>query len=291
MLFCGRNRILVAGPWLSELGWELLVWQAAVRYRRITHRYEKVYVITFKNREVLYEGCETYAHDEKLINADFGIGKVSREAIDKLVRGCVKHFGITKPFDLFTPNQYLSFGLKLKRQFRNDLTFRKFYFPAADEKRFDIAFHFRAFERPGDEKPKSFPQQKADRLVRLCRAKNLAVCCIGAPGYSYVAEGAENRQSSNLATTISYICASRVVVGGSSAPMHLASLCGTPIVVWIGSPPGPDRYFTFGNPFRSEVFLVPEQSFNPSVEAIFESVMRALSCVNSDASVQRSYSL
>ena len=270
---------MIAGPWLSELGWELMVWQAAVRYQRISKQYQKVYVITFRNREILYENCEVYPHDHELINADFGIGRVSEEKISKLVHACVNHFKLNVPFDVFTPNRYLSFRQKLGRKFRSDLMHRKFYVDNVENQRFDVAFHFRAFERPGDKIPKSFSQEKADRIVDLCRSYNLRVCCIGAPGYSYVAPGAENRQSNNLSTTISYICASNLVVGGSSAPMHLAVLCGVPIVVWIGSPPGADRYWTYGNPFQSRVFLVTDKTFDPEVGPTFDMVKLALDTI------------
>jgi hypothetical protein len=58
--------------------------------------------------------------------------------------------------------------------------------------------------------------------------------------------------------------------------MHLASLCGIPIAVWIGSPPGADRYFTYGNPFYAKVFLVSEKTFHPEIEEIFGMVKYAL---------------
>lgn len=254
-----------------------MVWQAAVRYRRITRQYEKVYVITFKNREFLYEGCEIYAHQEQLINADFGVSKIPKRKINHFVRACVNHFGITEQFDLFTPNKFLSFPSKLRRKFKNDMIHKKFYAEPVDDKRFDIAFHFRSFERPGDAQLKSFSHAKADRLAELCISDNLQVCCIGAPEYSYVAKKAESRQSDDLSKTIAHICASRLVVGGSSAPMHLAALCGTPIVVWIGTVPGDNRYFTFGNPLGTKVFMASDKTFEPEVNEIYNTIKYALS--------------
>jgi hypothetical protein len=275
MKIFNRPRILIAGPWLNELGWELMVWQAAVRYRRILGRYEKVYVITFRNRDALYEGCEIYAHQEELINADSGISKSPQEKTDRLVGACVKHFGITEPYDLFTPNKYISRLYGLRRRFKNDMLHRKFYMEPVDDMRFDIAFHFRSFERVGDKNPKSFPHNKADQLVELCVSNNLKICCIGAQGYSYVAKKAENRQSDDLSKTIAYMCASRLVVGGSSAPMHLAAICGIPIAVWIGIP-GDDRYFTIGNPLHSKVFMVTDKTFAPEVDEVYNTIKQAI---------------
>ena len=243
---------LIAGPYLNEFGWELAVWQAAVRFQRISKHYRQVYVITFKNRECLYENCRVFVHDEKLIDAGFGISKVPLEKIACLVRACVEHFSIRSSYDLFTPNTYCSLRCKLLRRVRNTFYHRLLYYPPMDDERFDIAFHFRAFERKGDICIKSFPSGKADLLVNRCLARGLRVCCIGAPGYSYVPKGAVNRQSEDLKQSISSICSSRLVVGGSSAPMHLASLCGIPIVVWTGREYGAGRYFSkLWNPFGS----------------------------------------
>lgn len=277
-----RPQVLIAGPWLDELGWELAIWQAAVRYQRISKCYEKVYVITFKNREYLYEDCEIYPHNEELINAGFGINKVPQEKINQLLDSCIDYYAIKEKFDLFTPNKFLSKFFRLKRKIKNDILHRKFYSDPIDDKYFDIAFHFRSFERDGDDfSPKSFSPEKADQIAELCKLHGFSVCCIGAPGYSYVAKGTENRQSHDLLTSISYICVSRLVVGVSSAPMHLASLCGIPIVVWIGSPPGANRYFTTTwNPFNSKVFLVTEKTFNPSVEEIFCTINNAISQIS-----------
>jgi len=277
MKLFSRSRTLIAGPWLNELGWELMVWQAAVRYQRISKKYDNVYVITFKNRECLYENCKVFSHDEQLINAGFGISKVSEKKIKFITQACVDHFAIKEIFDLFSTNTYCSLPYRISHKFRKGLIHRKFYLPSEDNKRFDISFHFRAFERKGDTGIKSFSTEKADILVKLCKSQGLEVCCIGAPGYSYVANGAENRQSNDLAQTIATICASDLVVGGSSAPMHLSSLCGTPIVVWIGDPPGASRFFSsIGNPFNSTVYLVTGETFNPSVEQILETINQAL---------------
>jgi ADP-heptose:LPS heptosyltransferase len=236
-------------------------------------------VITFENRSILYEDCEIYAHQEQLINADFGIGKVSEGKIEQLVSECVCHFSISEPFDLFTPNKFLSLLFKLRRKFKSDLLHKRFYAVPIDNKRFDIAFHFRSFERRGDIQPKSFPHEKADQLVEMCTSHGLRVCCIGAPEYSYVPPKAENRQSNDLSTTIAHLCASRLIVGGSSAPLHLAQLCGLPIVVWIGLK-GDDRYFTISNPFHSSVFMVTDKTFNPQVHQIYGAIEKAMSNIS-----------
>ena len=123
-----------------RLGWELMTWQAAVRHQRISKKYEKVYVITFKNRECLYENCKIFAHDEKLINASFGVARAPKEKIELLTQACVDYFAIKEKFDLFTPNTYCSLPFRIAHKFRRGLIHRKFYLPPEDNERFDIAF-------------------------------------------------------------------------------------------------------------------------------------------------------
>ena len=262
---------------MNEFGWEIMVWQPAVRYKRIKEKYEKCYAITFKNHKYLYEGCEVFDHQQKLEDAKFGFTLTPLEIINDLVKKCIVHFNISEPFDIFTPQQYVSLKSRIKRKLKiRDALHRNFYIsdPKLDD--FDIGFHFRSFERAGDIKGKSFPSDKADKLVAMCSNSHLKVCCIGAPGYSYVARGAINRQAEDLETSIRYMSKCRLIVGGSSAPMHLASLCNLPIVIWTGPPFDASRYFKSWNPFKSKVFLVTEKDFNPEANDIYACIENAM---------------
>src|SRR5437773_12424666 len=65
----------------------------------------------------------------------------------------------------------------------------------------------------------------------------LRVCCIGRPEHSFALDGCDDLRSRDLSETRTALQSIKLLAGGSSAPMHLASLCGVPIVVWWKADP------------------------------------------------------
>lgn len=61
------------------------------------------------------------------------------------------------------------------------------------------------------------------------------------------------------------------VIGPSSGPMHLASLCGTKQIVWSDNPSNLERYVALWNPFKTEVDFM--HSKDPSVEEVLTKVI------------------
>ena len=272
-----NKKILIAGPWISELGWELMVWQAAVRYKRLNGHYDQTYVITFPGRDVLYETCHIFNHTFELKNASFSIGKVDSSIQSQLLNACIEKYNIHEPYDLFSPNALLTYYSRVMRKlFRKGLTFIS-YHSSIFPKQYDLIFHFRAFDKKGDINSKNSQKDKADSLVQFYLKQGLKIGCIGYPNYCYIAEGADNLQSVDLGKTIDIINKTHLVVGGSSAPMHLACLCECPIVLWTGPPFNAKRYLTYWNPFKSDVFIVTEKSFNPELNDIIKTINHALS--------------
>jgi ADP-heptose:LPS heptosyltransferase len=262
MLKLLRRKVLVAGPWIGEFGWELMEWQGYVRWRR--QFYKETYVITYSNREYLYEGCHVFEHDLKLKDSGFDIGSRDRALVRSLVERCVRYHQIDS-FDLFTPEQTLS---RLKRRKQK---FIKFYEPPMDERRFDILFHFRDFER-ADGDAKNLSRSCADEIVQWCLSQALSVACIGYPTLAYCPKGAVDRRTMKLREDVATICSATLVVGGSSGPMHLSSLCGTPILVWIGPPSDVERYISYWNPFQSKVYVLTDKTFNPPSDMIIRRI-------------------
>jgi len=270
------SKVLIAGPWLGEFGWELLVWQAAVRFYRKKYNYEKVYVITFKGRKPLYENSNLYVHDLKLKDAIFGIPRIEKNVINQYIQQCVEHFNIKENYDVFTPNDLFSLKYRILRKFNKKYGLEYKKLGEEKEIKYDICFHFRHFNRKGDNEDKNLSLSKANKLVEHYVKKGYKVCCIGLPGYSYVPEGAVNCQSDSLEATISTISESRMVVGGSSAPMHLAQLCGKPIVTWINVPEGGKRYTKTWNPFNTKALIVSGKSWNPDIQDIIFNINNLL---------------
>ena len=80
-----------------------------------------------------------------------------------------------------------------------------------------------------------------------------------------------------MGVAIDAISRARLVCGGSSSPMHLASLCAKPIVVWIGNGADIERYVSYWNPYKSPVYNVTEESFRPPPEQVFAVLCAAMS--------------
>jgi hypothetical protein len=268
MLFFFRKSNLIAGPFAGEFGWELMEWQGWVR--RLKKKYERTLVISYPHSQYLYEGCEFYAHALDLGKSGFGYGSLPVDAALAIVERCAKNLGIVS-YDWFAPHM-LRQPLKLLLRGQDFTTFHE---PPAGTLKPDIVFHFRDFARE-DGDFKNYPKQDADKLIRLCRETGYRVGCLGGPALSYCPDGCMDLRSRDLKTAVSAICSATLVAGGSSAPMHLASLCNTPIVVWTGPPFDAKRYFAHWNPHKSKVFLVTEKSFRPPAEEVLAAIQNAM---------------
>lgn len=268
MLFLCHKETLIAGPYTGEFGWELMEWQGYVR--KLRKNYKRTIVISYINSRYLYENCEFFAHGLSLKESGYAYGIFSNEKNKKIIQDCVKYYRLDG-YDLFAPYMLN----RLTRFFIGGQSFVKFYEPPIGNKTFDLAFHFRDFER-ADGSVKNYPKEDVDCIVKECAGMGLNVCFIGYPKLAYCPMGYEDMRSENLADAVSAICSSKIVVGGSSAPMHLASLCNKPIVAWIGPPVTADRYFTNWNPFKSKVYLVTDQTFRPEKDLVIAMIKKAI---------------
>jgi len=268
MLCLLPKKTLIAGPYMGEFGWELMEWQGYIR--KLRQRYERTIVISYPPSEYLYEECEFAPHGASLRDSGFAYGDTPIEAQLRIVEDVARERGVDH-YDSLAP-------LKLHRWLKlliGGQDFRRLREPAEPEDIFDVAFHFRAFVR-ADGDFKNYPLSDAQRVIDGCRAQGLRVACIGHPDLSIAPPPAEDRRSTDLRVAVRIISNARLMAGGSSAPMHLASLCATPMAVWTGPPFNADRYRTTWNPHRSPVTVVSEFTFRPSADAVISAVFAAL---------------
>lgn len=260
---------LVAGPYTGELGWEMMVWQGYVRALR--RRYKNLLVISYPFSSVFYEDCTFIPQDRKLIDSGFGLGVMNRKKTAELVQEYIGDQIKPGEYDLLLPHDLT----RIPRRILLRPVFPKLGKENDGIFDFDVVFHFRDFERKGDLGSKSYPREDADRLFLMCREKGLSCACIGHPEMAYCPEGCEDRRSLDMAVAIDAISKARLVCGGSSAPMHLASLCAKPMVVWIGHGADIERYISYWNPRKSPVFVVTEETFQPSPDQVFTVLCQA----------------
>ena len=103
------------------------------------------------------------------------------------------------------------------------------------------------------------------RLVERLKGYNIA--CIGTEDASLHVDYTDDMRGVGLARLTDLMASSRLVVGTSSGPMHLAQLTGTPHLV-ISHKINRLRYLRDWAPFGTKCIFVDQWSWHPPVEEI-----------------------
>jgi len=265
-----RN-VLVAGPYVGELGWELMEWSGYVR--KLSTTYRRTIAISYEGNAWLYEPCEYYAHSATLADSGYGYGSLPRAQINTILNNCATAFKI-KSFDWFFPEHLNAISKQL-------IGGQLFWAPFEQKRRciYDVAFHFRNIRR-SDLESKNYPIEFAYELIERCKNNGISVCCIGHRNYSLCPDNCTDFRTNELSETRAVLRSVMIVAGGSSGPMHLASLCGLAVVVWC-TEGIVDRYISTWNPHQSPVFVVSEKTFQPTPVEVFYKINEALKHVAS----------
>jgi len=141
--------------------------------------------------------------------------------------------------------------------------FAKFGVPSADNK-YDLTIHARnrptlfAFEGH------NYPLEKWNEVLAMLRALGYErIAAIGTKAQALAPEGTEDLRGIDLGSVMNVMASSRLVIGPSSGPMHLASLCKVPHVVWARDrhqsavqTRNKERYEDYWNPHRTKVRVI-----------------------------------
>lgn len=258
---------LVAGPWVGEFGWELMSWQGLVR--KAASGYDEVWVCGPPGHEALY--------------SDFRPQYIPCDPPG--VRDCWKinvegKFGLHPTLDMLKKlggDQIAPYGLiQTDRQ-----TFIKYGDPArlSLNDKCDIIIHARMAigKRPWH----SWPRASWDQLIDLLVSSGFTVGAVGT--LAFVPDKCKNFTNQPLQLTMDLMSAARLVVGPSSGPMHLASLCGTPHLAWtdkrvysaIGTT-NRERYEKVWNPLNTRAIVLDQDGWQPSPISVFTAVSAEL---------------
>lgn len=110
------------------------------------------------------------------------------------------------------------------------------------------------------------------------RFPNTRIASIGTTDGALHIEGTDDKRDIFLKDLCNLMANSTVLVGPSSGPIHLSSLCGLPHVTWspknaVGIMSNKDRYERIWNPLKTPVTFI-EGSWNPEVEDIVGAVRK-----------------
>jgi len=210
-------------PWVGELGWELMSWQAYCR--KVSREYDYTIVTSYKGMGALYKdfATEYLEHD-----------KTKRE--------------LTFPNKVYkVKGEFIRFGSP------NNVK--------------DILIHARGIK-----------QGIRKNYKHWNCFKGLDAGWIGlSDDYCY---GTDLRNMP-LQTLMDAIAGAKVVIGQSSGIMHLAQLCGTPIIVWGDNNTYfgdtlEKRYRETWNPLKSEVHWIDCNDWQPNPNKVMNELRSIL---------------
>jgi hypothetical protein len=269
---------LFAGPWVGEFGWELFCWQGMLRSFVKKRGINKVIIGCRTGHEYLYKDfaddfvnvdptavtdcqrCTSYTYNDLHKQYTDGVGDRWVNPFlqyDKLIR-CTN--GSQMPF---LPNcEYIKYGD-----------------PTVVPKSYDVLIHARGTDKYGTDF-RNWPEFKWNDLVKYT---GLSFASIGSEQGAYHIDNTDDLRGVSLEQLCGYMSASTMVLGPSSGPMHLASLCGTPHFVWSGDRPNVERYEKYWNPLKTKVKILDHvHGWDPPLLTILKEMEKFYaSCCNS----------
>lgn len=256
-------RRLVAGPWVGEFGWELMSWQGYLR--KLAPDYDEITVCGPENHEALYSDfAHVYIpHRLKGMRDCWRCDLAHSEA--SLVNNHLNKLG----GHLLQPHRRVPLDAQ---------TFIRFG-DAAKGQPYDVLIHVR---HPIGKCPEhtwllDHCQDVTAQLVK----KGLKVAAVGTEAHAPV--GAADLRNLPLAELMNTMAAAKLMLGPSSGPIHLASLCGLKHVCWSDQKTqlavagtNRQRYEKIWNPFNTKAIVIDKFGWNPSVDVVVRTVEGAL---------------
>jgi len=263
------RRILIAGPFVGEFGHELMDWQAWIRAQ--VGRYDEVHVITYPGREPLYPGCKVHTHNVLLEKAGYRYGRMTPTEWKAIAQAKARELGLKK-YDLLTA---LNLCTRYHKRYLLPAKYELLPASPGPHRAYDIAFHFRRVKKEGPDQTRNYEPELCDRVAAACQERGHSVCCIGHPLYSYCPAGVDDLRTADLQSSIDAISSARLLAGELSGPMHLAQLCGTPILIWADGQWRIDTCQSW-NVFNVPTFVVANDTHRPNPKTVCETIERAL---------------
>lgn len=255
---------LVAGPFVGEFGWELMQWQGLVR--RMAHGYDEVHVAAPKGHEALYQDIANFHYiplepygtpDCWRIESDLGYSIQPTLSLLRKMRG-----------DLISPAGRMA------------ISQQRFIRYGTKRAEADVVLHARG---PIGKRPQhAWPQEDWDVLVNHLHDEGIhRIVAIGTQ--AYCPAGARDFRHAPLQEVMDLLAGASICIGPSSGPMHLASLCGTPHVVWtddqiygaIGTT-NRVRYETLWNPLKTPVTVLDQHGWHPPAKVVLAATLKGL---------------
>ncbi len=225
---------LLTDTTVMEVGWELMSWHAYVRKCAADKKYDKVVVSTTKGREVLYQD---FATDILTHQVDGYISTWKMRTVRNPQELARAKSETAKMMDTLKRTGYQVTQIRMHKPIETSL--QKFIrFGDKDRaakagRRYDIVLHARNKDNPRDYFNRfNWSQAHWNEIGKWLASQKLHACCIGTHKNALAVEGVKDLRGLSMPESMDVLAAADFIVGPTSGAMHMASLCGTPHLVW-----------------------------------------------------------
>ncbi|MAG26992.1 hypothetical protein CMI47_15750 [Candidatus Pacearchaeota archaeon] len=262
------NKTLIAGPWSGEFGWELFAWHAYLR--SLSEYYEKTIIISRSLSRALYEDfadqfivCEPCTG---LPDAFFMHGHDPGVDLKRIIKE--NHLFKETNISLMVPRRI---GWPPVTHYTEKFVFGgvtigpKYVIFKNDDNNLQYDYIFHARNRKLREEDNW--SLKNWLMLRDCLGGKIA--SIGTKEEALCIEGTDDLRGVELKTLFGVLNKAKCAFGPSSGPMHLASLCDCPHVVW-SKEANRLRYLDNWNPHRTPILFLSAHQWHPEAKYVYE---------------------
>lgn len=258
----------IAGPWVGEFGWELFAWQGYVR--ALSRKFDKTLIISRSNSKALYDDfADEFIPYEPVGGSPDSFFMHNTKVKDCFMEVAYKHnISLNKDTTLLLPRRI---GFPPHTHYKQHVVFgtdaiRPEYiqYGASTDTKYDYVFHIRSRELRQED---NWTINNWKTFKKLLNSDKIA--CIGTKKESGCLEDTDDLRDIDLGSVFSVLSGAKCCFGPSSGPMHLASLCDCPHVVW-SIEDNKIRYEQNWNPLKTRVLFDSKYGWHPSPEYLYE---------------------
>lgn len=265
--------VLIAGPCISEFGWELMEFQG--RVRALAKRHDHVVVCSTESLRPLYtdfnpifvghkirsvRDCHVMRSIETPAEWDRVMAVLSQHKREFEARGCKVRWEHSRPSRGTVGTLHAMDQQSFIRYGNADAA-------KARDRVFDVLLHARNKEGVNPYyRIFNWPIEKWNTVVKALTEQGLKLAAIGTKTEALLPTGAVDLRGLELSDLMDTMRAAKLIIGPSSGPMHLASLCGTPHFVWTSKQwsstikaDNRGRYTRVWNPLKTKCWIIDER--------------------------------